>query len=947
MKQLESAGRMTAVVTANGSRTFSETELLAGYSKLISIRDKVIAGTLPATKLVNQSANLTNTRSTLEPFSTPNGQSPKILNGTVAPSPAINTTSAPSSILNVPKTRANALPPKPVGVQKQPTLMPASSSIDPIFLTKSTVLVRAELYQKRQRLEKVLEEQVHRSRRQKATDQDALPDFDVTEVLRKSQELVKPTKSLGASRANPAASSSDSFDENTFYSSQMDESTATDEADDSQKWRSSRICNNFFRGRRCKFGDTCAYSHDPALKHKLEAGASQVVDRGRNTANKQANPRQDAAPKESHATQNLHPKPTNKGTSVETPNPHPVAERERQLRITRLEAELRSAKAEIAVSPDYHPRQQEKETNEHQEEPAYSPPGPDEFGRDVGLRPNGSRHAVAIPQRYPSAGGQPPTREYIRRDRDSPSPIQNSVRVVTNHIKSPLAPQPSRVSPLAVAKVPQVPQAQPDQGENSRLSRISNAENISSGQSPKIITQSRSSRKRRRGRDSGEQLRNVVPRTDFNSPVIHVKEEPVSPPPFNVADAGLRPRYHEKEASRHIYIDAAATQRHDEQPIFYQSRPIDQQSNVRPKIDRVPETPMLRRIISRNGQHYIANEEPELRRVVTAPRQVRAPMSPAPYPIQSSAPQSRATRATSQIYLSPTGQGAPYQYRSSIQPQPLSYVTHDRSPSPPVRRLPQSPTEHLPTTMAPPRRRIVVDQWGNRFLEAPLPAERQASVAPLAREGEYGSRYEEVIHPGTSQVQQPQFIRVRDESQYIRTAPSPSSNGFFEIPTRRPVEESYEEGAYTSRNTGLLAAKYSDVPPAARYEEAPERDGRIVRMRSVRPVENQREEGPVSDERIIRMQSVRPIRHEYEAPREQMIRVQSVRPEQPRIIRLGERQEPGRQLSRQVSVHPESGEFRQYVAPMVPMQNRGYVQEYQDNGDLHVGQGSGIKRVVQ
>ena len=943
---------MVAVV-ADSSTTFSETDLLTGYNRLISISGEIIAKKLPVTKQVNQSASLTDSRPTLGPPSTTGEPSQQRLNGTFKPSPATSIAPAPSSSLSIPKTRANAFPPKPASVQKQPTLTPVSSSIDPIFLTKSSVLVKAEIYQKRQRLEKLLEEQVHKSQRQKAVDQDALPDFDVTEVLRKAQELVKPTKLQGPSRANVTASSSDSFDENTFYSSQMDEST-TDEADESQKWRPTRICKFFFRGARCKYGNSCTFSHDPALKQKLE---SEAVDLDRNNADKQANPRQDAAPpNENLSLQNLHPKPPANRNIAENPNSQSAAERERQLRIARLEAELRSAKAEGAVIPAHSPRQQEKDDHEHQEESAYSPPGPDEFGRDVGLRQNGSRHAMPVLQRYPSTGGQPPIREYTRQDRNSPSPILNNVRVVTNHIKSPVAPQPSRVSPLAVAKLPQVSQVQRDYGENQRLSRMSNTGNMSSGQSPKVTSQPRSSRKRRRGRDSGEQIRNVFPRTDHNSPAVRVKEEPISPPPFNVADPVLRQHHFEKEAPQYLYVDTAAAERHDEQPVFYQSRPIERPSYVRPNNDGEPQTPLLRRIVSRNGQRYIANEEPELRRVVTAPRPVRAPMSPAPYHVQSSAPQTRATRAASQVYLSPTGQSAPTQYRSSVQPQHPTYVARDPSPSLPVRRLQQSPVERLPTTMAPPPKRIVVDQWGNRFLEATLPVERQTSVAPVAREADYGSRYEEVIPQSTGAMRQPQFVRVRDESQFVRRAPSPSLNGFFEIPTRGPVDESYEERPYVSRNDGSHAAKYSDGRTVVRYEEAPEQDGRIVRMRSVRPTENQGEEGRIPDERIIRMQSVRPIRHEFEAPREQMIRVQSVRPEQPRIIRLGERQEPGRQSSRQVSVHPDSGDLRQtsytvdgrskrQYAPQMP--TRGYEQEFQDDGELYNGPGNGIRRVAQ
>lgn len=919
---------------ADGSPpSLSEKDLLVGYDKIISIRNEMFAKKPPA-KLLTQPTNLVNARSTTGPLPQLDGPATEVPNGIPKPFQVNNVNSVLPSSLNIPKTRSNPFQPISPNVQKLPTPTTRPSGIDPIFLTKSDVLVRAEIQQKRQRLERTLEEQLHKTQRQKGHDQDALPEFDVTEVLKKAQELVKPVKPPESSQTNGVASSSDSFDENTFYSSQMDESTTTEEADESHKRRPHKICSFFLRGERCKYGDKCIFSHDPALKQKLEADASQAMNLDRVNADEQTSSRNNDASHKRARTHATQPKlPTKEAHGNPMPSPS-QQERERKERIARLEAELRSAKAEQEGIPAVLPENRSKEMHDFQEESAYSPPGPDEFGRDVGLREPVQRQAAGASHRRVITDRQPQSREYGRRDGQPASPLTSDVRVITNHIRSPVAPQPSRVSPLAVAKVPQVSQVQREQDETRRSSRASNVENVSAGPSPNVASQSRRSRKRRR-HDSGEQMRNVVPRTDFDSPVIRVKEEPVSPPPFDVAapvNRHVRPR---QEGSRQVYVDTAGSQYQDQQPSHQQSRIVERTMYDHLDEGRAPHTPLIRRVVSRNGQHYIANEQQDLRRVVTAPRQLRAPMSPAPYPVQYSAPQPRATRAPSQVYVSPTPHNVAPPYKP-VQPQAASYHQHDRSLSPPIHRMPQSPVERHPIAMAPPPRRIVVDQWGNRFMEAPVPIERHVSVAPVVRGNEYDPRYEQIA-PRSASVARPRIIRVDDEGhQYVRRAPSPSSNGFFELPTRQAMSSTnglYENRSHVTRNSGPRPVEYTDTRPFTSYDEVPAQDARIVRMQSVRPVDRQYKDSHASDERIVRMQSVRPVERQYEAPREQITRVQSVRPEQPRIVRLGETREPGRESTRQASVHPTPEHVRQMGPPAeryeyVPIEHKGGYSTY-------------------
>lgn len=911
----------TAVTDGHGL-AISENDLVIEYEKLIRLRDDVFADNHPRLKLSKQSVNLGKPLSTTTPphpsssSHVPNGVHPASQTSNAAPAQALHPQPQ--------RSPSGAFQPGSPNVHKVPTPAPGSSGIDPILLTKSDVLVRAEFQQKRQRIERVLEEQLHRKRaptKQKMLEQEALPAFSVTEILRKAQELVKPLKLQGSTRANGAASSSVSFDENTFYSSQM-ESTTTEGADESHKWRPHRICEFFLNGRRCQNGDACTLSHDPMLKQKLEAEGSQAMDLDSINADEQASSRQDdtrgKVPNNNNLLNTSHKESSTIVSTSQT-------ERMLQQRVAQLEAELRNSKGE-QKGLDAGARPNAKETHEPMEESVYSPPGPDEFGRDIGLREKRPRQPINGTHRPPSLFSHSATHEYIRRNERSPSPIPNNIRVARNTIRSPVAPQPSRVSPLAVAKVPQISQMQREYGVIRHLSRASNAGEASAGQSPKVLPQTPSSRKRRRGLDPDELARNVVPRRGIMSPGIRIKDEPVSPRPFGYGSE-VREDRRGQDPSQPLYIDPVASQHREREPLYYQPRVIERPAYGQPLDDRGPSTPITRRIVSRDGQQYVPVGEQDLRRVVSA-RQVRAAVSPAPYPVQYSAPQPRAVRVASPVYVPSNGQSMSQQYRASVQPQSMTYTTHDRSPSPPVRRTQLSPGGRKSIAMAPPPRRIMIDQWGRECIEVPITSGRQLSIAPVTSRSEFTPRYEQNA-PRSASVRQPQLVSVDDEGQYIRRVSSPAAQSSFEYPhlarSRQTIDPTPRSVAYAEsyvpRNEGSRVVEYPESRLATRYLE-----------------------GPEQHERMVRMQSARPIEGEYEAPREQFTRVQSVRPQQPRIVKLGEKPDSRPQLSRQVSVVDDNGSVRPATYAMEERpryqyahhgQGRGYVEEDVDDGGLY------------
>ena len=917
----------------------NKNEELAEYEKLIKLRNDVFANSHPSPKPPRQSGGLGNSSSASGTLPLKPAFWSPITNGIHPLSQVSNagsSSAASSSTTNPHVNKPSSHPPQPKSPKnlKIAASAPGLSGIDPVLLKKSDVLVKAELQQKRQRIERALEEQMHQKKKQKFSDQEALPDFNATEVLKRAQELVKPFKRHDPSRANGAASTSDSFDEKTFYSSQV-ESTTTEEADESHKWRPHRICNFFLKGEHCRYGDACTFSHDPKLKQKLEADGPQAMDLDSINADEQTNSRP-SKPSAHAPTKTTDPAshPLTKESNVAAPMSQ--SERKMQERIAQLEAELANrSKNEHQSRLDASLRQPAKELNESQDDSAYSPPGPDEFGRDIELR--------EIDTRQPATKQQPlqgddhlSARELAARNGRSPSPLPNNVRVVRNHIMSPVAPQPSRVSPLAVAKVPQVSQVQRSQGEIRRPSRASNAEVGSAGQSPKDSLQPLSSKKRRRGLDPQEHTRIVFPRREMGSPDVRVKDEPISPPPFGntVEIRHIRPR---QEAPRQLYIDEAAPQYRDQEPTIYQPRAGGRPAYGQPPDDKGPVTPSARRMVSRNGQRYMTNEEQDLRRVVSA-RQVRAPMSPAPHPVQYPAPQVRAssTRAVSQVYMSPAGQPISQQYRASVQPASASYVAHERSPSPPLRRLQASPYGRNAITMAPPPRRIMIDQWGRECIEVPVNNGRQFSIAPIATRSEYDPRYEQST---PHSVRHPNIVNIDEEGPYVRKVQSPASPPFLEYPQHRNTQVvdtnsrsvPYAE-SYGARNEGPHPVEYPEARLAARYAEVPE-----------------------AREGVIRMQSTRPVERQYEVPREQVTRTQSVRPQQPRIVQLGERSEGRGHMNRQVSVFADDGPLRpvSYTVEKRPRyqyasqgQDRGYVEEMTDDGGIYEAPGSIDRRQV-
>ena len=802
---------------------------------------------------------------------------------------------APSSESNAyPKSAATPVPPVNVPSQKSsfasklPTSGNGSSVLDPIFLTKSDDLVKAEMRLERQRIERSLEDQVKKqktSTKSRYSELDTIPEFDVSEVFFQAQELVKPLAAHEeAARVKGTNSSSDSFDDNTFYSSQLNESG--EEIDEPPKRRKTRPCGFFFRNGSCKFGDACPFSHDPAFKKQLKGRPSSTF-----------------------------------ATNAEATNRHPNSKADGRMEKTVPKSQRRQVPAEKdrEHGESFTPSKEltDFRRNGSMEADRYSPPDaptsisqhePQQKAPKIQSRPD---HELQTHSR------QVHSRDLQSRgDVDEPLPTSHpkDVRVVRNYITSPIAPQPARVSPLAIAKQPRLAQIQQDDGLHSYDDLPQNSKRTDSVQeSLNSPVPTVNSRKRRRDPDPQETRRNVTARRYIDSPDPYIKEEPMSPPPFTQSSTARQVRY-EPQRREPVVIETVSPNQGDR--VIYQSRYAgsNRQADI---VDlRGPLTPTRPRVVSTAGPRYEYQEEPSLRRIVSArqPQRIQSPdQGYAQYPVTQ-----QSTRAMSHSYIVRSDTDPAQNYRGSVQPQAIRRVQHDQSPSPQLQPIYYSSSGREATSMAPPPRRIVMDQDGNKYYEATVPVERRVSVAPVSRYMSDAPASREQPRKVSSQAHMAdQYDGHGHDQEYSQRllSPGPTSPRYVEYyPANEATRPENRQSVYQPREEA-----YSDRSSMVRIVEYPE--DRLPRQydQAVRPRET-----------ISRMQSVQPQGMQYEIVRERAPRTQSVRPDHHRIVSLGNRQDIEPTYTRQVSVRPDEQYVRapSYVASERPRYQ--YVSEMPD-----------------
>ena len=816
---------------------FSEQELkeLAEYEKILRLRDEIFAGKHPQLRI---SAHAAAVKAIPRSVHSPLLPAPRQTNGEVS---KVSQPGLPTSMSNGSHGWAGQLR-DPLqhspSTQRTSTSGAGSSAIDPIFLTKSDDLVKAELQLQRNRIERALEEQVYQRKlfsRQRISDQEAVPDFNISEVFAKALEIVKPTSSAEIIGANATAPSSDSFDENTFYSSQVNDSPF-DETDNAPA---------------SPIGETQAqFVVANGLDANVQSNESaNVPQQNGNLANEVTarDGRPNNLEEQMYASLPLDDRGIHKGQS------------------------------------QYYTQ----EPRDGHEEPDYSPPAADEIlplgGNGPIARTNGEPVSEQQRSRKPSKAQVQSSSHRQSHSYNRPaSPPSPDVRIVRNHITSPVAPQPARVSPLAVAKVPHLPQDQ-HHSQNNLSARGARTVGAPTAIGLVASPQQLNHRKRRRVPED-ERRRKVTVRRVEESPEPYIKPEPLSPPPLAAAPS-FAPPQNRQRASRPIHVETLSpgeTYHSSLQPRRLQTS----YATYGYPQDR-PASPIIRHVSSRMG-HGSKRDEPDLRRVASV-RYVRQAQSPILEPVQYSPRELQQPRQNSHAFVErPPGRDHSQYYRDHVPSRGGHYIRQERSLSPqPLREIYTDADQRVPVMAPPPPRRIVMDQYGNKYYEAPRSSNVRSSAVPPSGYAEVEPAYErgptrQAPIRATSTALEP-FEDIRYSQRVAPPLPpqqclvSQHRDNDTNYAAYRELE--YPEEVLVPRRSAAHVLDYGAPRHVSHFEEIPS-----------------------AREPMPRMQSVRPVGSRYELAHDYAPRVQSVHPEQQGLVRVPRRQELPPARVRELSV---------------------------------------------
>lgn len=765
------------------------------YEKILTINEQVFSGTHPRLNVPQHLVRKSGRNVQNVPLRThlPKSSPTTVLENAPVAAP----TRQPYNNLQSASAR-NALPaaPQPARVPSKPT-----SEIDPIFLTKSDDLIRAELQLQRQRLERALRDQVESRKqetKQRPAVQDTKPDFDVSDVFKQALEAVKPVSLSDASEASVPGGAASDFDDNSIYSSRAPDSPPQT----GRQQKSSPVAI---------VATTPPATRVPVTHYADELQRLEALNRP--------------------------------GSDQEMPDAYLVADQ----RHSHSQKQARYHKAEAPVS-----RFRDSHQFETVDEPEYSPPAPAAPPPDHREYLRGLESGAGRTSR--------PDARYADRTRDirkPPSPT--NVKVVRNHITSPAAPRPSRVSPLAIAKVPSVQQIRDERSEHGSDQVYSDLD--SARGSPNAPAFQVMSRKRRRLREGDEGLRQASHRAQNAEPVdAFIKEEPVSPPPFADDATVVRSR---NPAERPIYIDIASPQ----YTSAYESRgpPVREPVyEIDPYHEPLPEAGP-QRTISRLSTRRPIREEGDLRRVASS--QFARQSDYAREYIEANP---RPVRAASYVVERPV-QERPRYYEEAPPYAQHRYIAADDMPPPTYRETyyEEAPPARI---MAPPLRRIVVDEHGTQYYELPQAPRLQPMAPPPPPPPRPVSRmskdvYDERVHHRAGSVRAPSVVQdPYGERHYVQEMPPPQ-------PVYRRVTSEYARPVAADERQGYAAPLEGHEPYS--------RSGSVQVAEYLPRHAVYVDERGLPQERIIRTASVRPPQPRYENSHEVARQVGGVRPTVP------------------------------------------------------------------
>lgn len=800
--------------------------------KIVAFRDAVLAGQRPQFKVP---ANIVGPRQT----SSPNVLQPR-------PNPPSNQTPAEADVQG--KQASSPYSQKTLygqTVQSGKSVASGStvdkvattSGINPILLEKSDDLIKAEIQLQRQRLERALREQVEQRRislKAALQTSESLPDFDLSDVLSKALTIVNPSLATDAEPSVGRTSASDSFDENTFYSSQHDTPEPS---------TASLV--------QTESGEVPVQGGSAAATHPIQAYRSRDYEESRDVVMTGTSLSHDADSDVQELSRAPIVQPNQIASTTASSTHKPEASRQMQ---------NEKPDDNITDIPDDAPL--EHHTNNTTDFRNQTTNTSGSISTSKNRQELADRHTVLATTNELMAQAHP----------DSPR--------VYAHDLSPIAPQPARVSPLVANKLPPIIQqsvaveeALP--GQVAALHQpLSGPSSPESSPKDNKTSEKKKGKKKKSRKFTGKQAAINTP----DSP--YIKPEPRSPSPFSAAPLP-RPRKRQRQTfqqGQELNYDEPRYEDHVEEPQVVvvprrcEERP--QSAFIRPEEPRTfdprgPEPPMHRRG-PREESHY--------RRVVSHDVRATPPIEyryARPY-----SPTERPLRAASQLVVDrPIASGPGHYGRDMLPPRASVRPDADRDRS----RSPILNERHSPLMMAPPRpapRRIIVDEYGRQFY-APSTAPLRPSVAPSARIGEEGVVYERAPLRAIPRAVAETY--EQDGIIYRRSSPlAPPPRRVVTQPEYEPDYRAYRQREYSVRPipTGGPSEEYVRVrEPVERRQmshfDEPPRDY-LARVGSVRP-EPVRYEAP--REFIGRVSSVRPEAVRYEPPREYVGRMSSARPE--------------------------------------------------------------------
>jgi len=782
------------------------------YQKLAQFRDTILTGKHPTIKLpvptskiptaprahaANNRAHGQNAKQSRQTCSGRRGDKARSsINGVGAQAVAVAAASTQSMppASEFPATTGNGVP-----------------ELDPIFLEKSEDLIRAELRVQRQRLEKSLREELEQhkaSTKATAQEPESLLEFNLSEVLVKALTLVQATSAPcvpDADGAGDDTESSDSFDNNTFYSSQ----------------------------------------HDTPEPHDTSV-------------------RQDSVPAalEEDMTESLQDDPYSPTQNlVLPPAPARIMPASGQATVLSYPPGLGTIVPKAATSdrnfPPQHngPRLIHASDRTIAHEVQYVNSGDsgangrvDDFGN------NESDQAANLLQ--------PRSARYHMSDADArrqPSPL------IRAHDLSPYAPQPAHVSQLTFGAQSSIlePDAPVLQVAPAPIAALRHQESAATSPESSSPNDQRSKRKERKERRKERKKQKVRSRRDVGSPEI--KPEPQSPSPISVPNMA-RPAKRQKSdhTQQEVLIVEAPTSVRPVSQIFpaHHFTESMQVERAAPYVWERPEDPLARSGRSSAVPSVYRPEQPQLfeRRYDDPGAQyVRRVYTPTGQPPQYLTSEARPLRSATYSIAQPEYREVPA-YTQAGRAATRSYPDRARSRSPVV-------LEHHSPTMAPPGpsvqpQRIVVDQYGREYFEPPprpVSVIRHSAVpAPRPREQEI--MYERGPARAISRVPaEPTF----EENGIIYRRVSPVYGGRRVVTqpeyARSEYVKSYRDRDYSTQPAALPREEYVEYRtlPERRVQEETVPGNYFPRPISVRPQEGVQY---YSDARVPSVHSEAPLR---------------------------------------------------------------------------------------